>query len=57
MKRDEISEIENQLNNFEHEIKNLENSLITKDLKKFSETINKIILIQRKIKILIPRGA
>lgn len=57
MKRDEISEIENQLNNFEHEIKNLENSLITKDLKKFSETKNKIILIQRKIKILIPRGA
>ena len=57
MKRDEISEIENQLNNFEHEIKNLENSLITKDLKKFSETKNKIILIQRKIKILIPQGA
>ncbi|MDP2672389.1 MAG: hypothetical protein Q8O84_01090 [Nanoarchaeota archaeon] len=50
----EVSEIEIQLNALEHEIKNLEQFFILKDLKKFNETKNKIIIIQRKIKILIP---
>ena len=48
----EGSEIENQLNALEHEIKNLEHFFILKDLKKFSETKNNIILIQKKIKML-----
>ena len=52
IKRDDILEIETQLNNLEYEIKNLENSFILKDLKKFNEVKDKIILIQRKIKIL-----
>ncbi|MEK6823443.1 MAG: hypothetical protein AABY06_00250 [Nanoarchaeota archaeon] len=49
---DKISEIEIQLNNLEHEIKNFEHSFILKDLKKFNESNNKINLIQKKIKIL-----
>lgn len=52
MKREDILDIETQLNNLEHEIKNLEHSFIMKNLKKFNETQNKIILIQKKIKIL-----
>ena len=48
----EVSEIEIQLNALEHEIKNLEHFFILKDLKKFSEIKNNIILIQKKIKIL-----
>lgn len=47
-----ISEIETQLNAFEHEIKNLEHFFMIKDLKKFNESKNNILLIQRKIKVL-----
>ncbi len=52
IKREDILEIETQLNNLEHEIKNFEHSFMLNDLKKFNESKNKIILIQRKIKIL-----
>jgi len=52
MNRDDISEIETQLNNLEHEIKNLEHFFVLNDLKKFSESKNNLLLIQRKIKIL-----
>ena len=48
----EGSEIEIQLKALEHEIKNLKHFFILKDLKKFSETKNNIILIQKKIKML-----
>lgn len=48
----EVSGIEIQLNALEHEIKNLEHFFILKDLKKFSETKNNILIIQKKIKIL-----
>ena len=50
----EVSEIEIQLNALEHEIKNLEHFFILKDLKKFNETKNNLIIIQKKIKVLIP---
>ena len=50
----EVSEIEIQLNSLEREIKNLEHSFILKDLKKFNETKNNLIIIQKKIKVLIP---
>lgn len=50
--RGEILEIETQLNVLEREIRNLEDSFIRKDLEKFNETQNKILLIQKKIKIL-----
>lgn len=53
----EVSEIEIQLNALEHEIKNLEHFFILKDLEKFSETKNNIILIQKKIKVLISSRA
>ena len=49
---EEVLEIEIQLNSLEREIKNLEHFFILKDLKKFDETKNKIILIHKKIKIL-----
>ncbi len=52
MKRDDILNIETQLNALEHEIKNLEHSFILKDLKKFNEAKSNIIIIQKKIKIL-----
>ncbi len=52
MKRDDILNIENQLNALEHEVKNLEHFFILRDLKNFSETKSRIILIQKKIKIL-----
>lgn len=48
----EVLEIETQLNALESEIKNLEHSFILKDLKKFNEIKNNILIIQRKIKIL-----
>ncbi len=48
----EVSEIEIQLNALEHGIRNLEHFFLLKDLKKFDETKNKIILIYKKIKIL-----
>ena len=53
MKREGVAEIEAQLNFFEREIRNLEHFFILKDLEKFNETKEKIIIIQRKIKILI----
>lgn len=52
IERGEISEIDTQLNALESEIRNLENSIIIKDLSKFTEIKNKILIIQRKIKIL-----
>lgn len=52
IKRDDILNIETQLNALEHEIRNLEHFFILKDLKKFNESKENIILIQRKIKIL-----
>ncbi len=48
----EVLEIETQLNALEHEIKNLEHFFMLKDLNKFNEAKNKIIVIQRRIKIL-----
>lgn len=57
IKRDDILNIEKQLNNLEPEVRNLENSFIQKDLKKFNETQKNIILIQKEINILTtPRG-
>ncbi len=52
IKRGNIPEIEVQLNYLEHELKNLEHFFILKDLEKFNEVKEKIIIAQQKIKIL-----
>lgn len=52
IKSGEVLEIETQLNALEHEIRDLEHFFKLKDLNKFNEAKNKILLIQRKIKIL-----
>ncbi len=52
MKSGEVLEIETQLNTLEREIKDLERFFKLKDLEGFNESKNKIILAQKKIKIL-----